>query len=62
MKNQLILTIGRQYGSNGHEIGVKLAHQLGIEFYDKAKLIEISKGSDHYEDCLLYTSKRKLPD
>lgn len=60
MKKQLILTIGRQYGSNGHEIGVKLAHQLGIEFYDKAKLIEISKGSDHYEEMWAFYEERPV--
>ena len=60
MKKQLILTIGRQYGSNGHEIGVKLAHQLGIEFYDKAKLIEISKGSDHYEEMRAFYEERPV--
>ena len=30
-----IITIGRQYGSGGKEIGEKLAQQLGIAFYDK---------------------------
>lgn len=36
MKNQkLIVTIGRQYGSGGHEVGEKLAQKLGVELYDK---------------------------
>lgn len=30
-----IITIGRQYGSGGHEIGKKLAEKLGYAFYDK---------------------------
>lgn len=30
----MIVTINRQYGSGGHEIGKKLAKQLGIPFYD----------------------------
>ena len=33
MKNTVI-TIGRQYGSGGHELGEKLAKELGFEFYD----------------------------
>ncbi|MCI7384046.1 MAG: cytidylate kinase-like family protein [Hungatella hathewayi] len=33
--NKLIITIGRQYGSGGNEIGRKLAEELGIDFYDK---------------------------
>ena len=36
-----IITIGRQYGSGGREIGEKLANDLGIPFYDN-KLLEIA--------------------
>lgn len=36
---QKIITISRQYGSGGREIGEKLADRLGIAFYDNA-LIE----------------------
>lgn len=31
----MIITIGRQYGSGGSEIGKKLAQRLGYAFYDK---------------------------
>ena len=31
----LVITISRQYGSGGHEIGEKLAASLGIPLYDK---------------------------
>ena len=34
-KHPLIITIGREYGSGGHEIGEALAKRLGIPFYDK---------------------------
>lgn len=30
-----IITIGRQFGSAGHEIGAKLAEKLGVKCYDK---------------------------
>ena len=36
-----VITIGRQYGSGGHEIGMKLAERLGIPFYDN-ELIELA--------------------
>ena len=36
-----IVTIGRQYGSGGREIGRKLAERLQIPFYDK-ELIEMA--------------------
>jgi uncharacterized membrane protein YczE/cytidylate kinase len=31
----LVITISREYGSGGHEIGEKLAKRLGIKLYDK---------------------------
>lgn len=34
-EKKLVITIGRQYGSGGNEIGRKLAGELGIDFYDK---------------------------
>ena len=33
-----IITIGRQFGSGGREVGQKLAEKLGIPFYDKELL------------------------
>ena len=30
-----VITISRQYGSGGRELGEKLAARLGIPFYDK---------------------------
>jgi Cytidylate kinase len=35
MTNNMIITIARQYGSGGREIGAKLAQLLEIEYYDK---------------------------
>lgn len=40
MKN-LVITIGRQYGSGGREFGKKLAEALGITFYDN-DLVEMA--------------------
>jgi cytidylate kinase len=41
MVNRYIITIGRQLGSGGREIGQKLSARLGIAFYDK-ELIRIA--------------------
>lgn len=38
MADNMIITIGRQFGSGGHVIGRKLAAQLGYEVYDKELL------------------------
>ena len=35
MEKKLIITIGRQYGSGGAEIGKKLGKKLGLDVYDK---------------------------
>lgn len=45
MKTNTIITIGRQFGSGGHEIGTKLAEDLGIKFYDKEMLAVAAKES-----------------
>ena len=34
MGKRKIITIGRQFGSGGHEIGIKLAARLNINCYD----------------------------
>lgn len=41
MSSKHIITITRQYGSGGHDIGKALAEKLGISFYDK-ELISIA--------------------
>lgn len=40
-----VITISRQYGSGGREIGTQLAQRLGIPFYDKALCAEAAKRS-----------------
>ena len=42
-KTHTIITIGRQFGSGGREIGKRLADELGIEFYDKELLSRAAK-------------------
>ena len=38
MDERTVITIGREFGSGGHEIGMKLAEKLGIKCYDKELL------------------------
>ena len=40
MKEQIIITIGRESGSGGHAIAKKIADEMGIECYDKKRLVE----------------------
>lgn len=51
IKNGLIITISRQYGSGGHKIGEKLSKKLGIPFYDQ-KLIEFAAQSSSLDKSL----------
>lgn len=44
-KTNTIITIGRQFGSGGHDIGSKLAEELGIKLYDKEMLDRAAKES-----------------
>lgn len=34
MENQIIIALGREFGSGGHEAGMKLADRYGIKFLD----------------------------
>ena len=52
MQKSLIITIGRQFGSGGHEIGEKLAKKLGIKFYYKELIKLIAKQSGLCEKVL----------
>ena len=45
MKKKVTITIGREYGSGGREVGEKLAERLGITFLDKEILNELSRKS-----------------
>ena len=45
MANNTIITIARQYGCGGHDIGEKLAEELKIPFYDKELLERAAKDS-----------------
>lgn len=46
-----IITIGRQYGSGGREIGEKLAKSMGIPFYDN-QLLKVA--AEHSGICQEY--------
>ena len=50
-----VITISRQYGSGGRELGEKLAKRLGIPFYDKELVSMISKEGD-IDPAILETS------
>lgn len=48
----MVITIGRQYGSGGRELGKKLADQLGFDFYDEELVNLAAKKSNMNEEVL----------
>jgi cytidylate kinase len=55
MTDKYVITIGRQLGSGGREIGQKLSARLGISFYDKELIRIASQESgikeNHFEEA-----------
>lgn len=52
MSNKVIITIARQYGSGGREIGEKVAAKLGIPLYDKEIIADAAAKSNLDENVL----------
>ena len=45
-----IITIGREFGSGGREVGRKLAEALGYDYYDKEIITEIARNTSLSEN------------
>lgn len=58
MDQKIILTIGRQFGSGGREIGQKLAKALGIAYYDKELMAVAAKESGLCEEVFEKADER----
>ena len=43
MKKQVIVALGREFGSGGHYVGEKIAEYLGISYYDRRILEDIAE-------------------
>ena len=57
-KPQFVITIGRQFGSGGREIGRLVAEKLGIDYYDKELLTEASKSTGMNSDFIEAADER----
>jgi cytidylate kinase len=56
--SNFVITIGRQFGSGGRELGAKIAEILGIEFYDKKLLMQAAQESGLTPDMLERNDER----
>ncbi len=52
MGKNLVITIGREFGSGGREIAKKLSSELNIKMYDKELISLTAKQSGYNEDIL----------
>ena len=50
MSDKIIITIGREFGSGGKELGTRLGEKLGIPVYDKELLNEAAKESGYSKE------------
>ncbi len=72
-KPKIIVTIGREFGAGGYEIGLRLAERLGVTFYDRQlnelaaaqsglSLAEVEELEHHMERELVYDFKNAAYD
>ena len=61
-RDNLIITIGREFGSGGHIIGERLAEYYDIPLYDRDLLKKVSEEYDiDYEEMEIYEEKPVNP-
>lgn len=55
-----IITISREFGSGGREIGKRLADELGMAYYDREIITEIAKETGMVEDYIKRISEKGI--
>ncbi len=58
MSQNIVITIARQFGSGGHEIGRRLAQKLDIPLYDKELITHAAEESGLSEEILHYFDEK----
>jgi uncharacterized membrane protein YczE/cytidylate kinase len=58
-QGRIVITISREYGSGGHEIGERIAKDLGIAFYD-TNLIDLSAAASGFTPEYVRAHEQKL--
>ena len=65
MKKPLIITIGREFGSGGRELGRRLAEALSFEYYDREIIEEIANRtalSEEYRMLIRIAADGRIDD
>jgi cytidylate kinase len=61
MSDKVIVTLDREFGSGGHEVGRRLAERLGIRFFDE-EIIARAAASTGYMEGYIKDNDEKAPD
>lgn len=57
-EDKFVITISRQFGTGGHEIGVELARRLGVKLLDKQILNEVASRFNAVEEAVEHIEAR----
>ena len=56
-----IITISREFGSGGREVGKRLADALGFQYYDREIITAVAQKSSFDEEYVEKTLERGIP-
>lgn len=59
--NKIIITIGREFGSGGHEIGRRLSEAINLDFYD-TEFVKLAVEKTGYSEMYIKSNDEKAPD
>lgn len=57
-EEKFVITISRQFGTGGHEIGAEIARRLGVKLLDKQIMNEMARKFDLVEDAMEHLEAR----
>lgn len=52
MSDKIIVTIAREFGSGGHEVGRRIAEELGLKFYDHDLISRAAEKTGYHVDYI----------
>ncbi len=61
LDHKVIITIDREFGSGGHEVGRRLAERLGVPFYDDEIITRAAVNTGYHEEYIK-ANDEKAPD
>lgn len=61
LKDHIVITIAREYGSGGRYVGKLLADKLGVKLYDKEFIEELSKKTGLSEEYIEANEQKRNP-